>query len=127
MRRATETKAIAQLLDLVDVVGSVVTIDAMGTQRTIAEKIVAGGGEYVPALKGNQGTLKDECRKRKDHSPENFAIVRHIALNLLKKEKTCKRSIAGKPLRAGWDEGYLQKVVSLISSPNAFALGLDDA
>ena len=53
---------------------------------------------------------EDECRKREDHSPENFAIIRHATLNLLKQEKTCKRSSGGKRLLAGWDEGYLEKM-----------------
>ena len=39
-------------------------------------------------------------------------MVRHIALNLLKSEKSLKRSIAGKRLAAGWDEGYLETVFS---------------
>jgi predicted transposase YbfD/YdcC len=54
---------------------------------------------------------EDECRKRKDNSAENFAIFRHITLNLLKQEKTCKRSIAGKRLLAGWDSNYMEKVL----------------
>ncbi len=54
---------------------------------------------------------EDECRKRKDHSPENFAILRRTTLNLLKQETTCKRSIAGKRLLAGWDQSYLEKVL----------------
>ena len=54
---------------------------------------------------------EDECRKRKDNSAENFAILRHITLNLLKREKTCKRSIAGKRLLAGWDTSYMEKVL----------------
>ena len=54
---------------------------------------------------------EDECRKRKDNSAENFAMLRRITLNLLKQEKTCKRSIAGKRLLAGWDESYLEKVL----------------
>ena len=44
---------------------------------------------------------KDRCHVRKDNGPENFAILHHIALNLLKQEKTCKRSIKGKRLLAG--------------------------
>ena len=36
---------------------------------------------------------EDECRIRKDHAPENFAIVRHIALNMLRKEKIQKSVI----------------------------------
>lgn len=54
---------------------------------------------------------EDECRKRKDNSAENFAMLRHLTLNLLKQERTCKRSIAGKRLLAGWDESYLEKVL----------------
>ena len=52
--KSNEITAIPQLLDLLDVEGSVVTIDAMGTQKKIAEQIVAGEGEYVLALRGNE-------------------------------------------------------------------------
>jgi len=54
---------------------------------------------------------EDECRKRKNNSAENFAILRHITHNLLKQEKTSKRSIAGKRLMAGWDTAYMEKVL----------------
>ena len=55
--KSNEITAIPELLRLVDIKGAIITIDAMGTQKAIAERIIEGGGDYVLALKGNQGTL----------------------------------------------------------------------
>ena len=57
--KSNEITAIPTLLSLVDIHGAIITIDAMGTQTAIAEKIIDGGGDYLLALKGNQGTLHD--------------------------------------------------------------------
>lgn len=57
--KSNEITAIPHLLSLIDIQGAIITIDAMGTQTAIAEKIIDGGGDYLLALKGNQGTLHD--------------------------------------------------------------------
>jgi len=54
---------------------------------------------------------EDECRIRKGNGAQNFAVLRHIALNLLKQEKTATCGIKNKRLKAGWDEDYLLKVL----------------
>jgi predicted transposase YbfD/YdcC len=54
---------------------------------------------------------EDECRLRKDHGAHNFAILRHIALNLLKQDERLKVGIKNKRLRAGWDQDYLLSVL----------------
>jgi len=55
--------------------------------------------------------VEDACRIRKDFAPENLAVVRHIALNLLSQETSLKLGIKNKRLRAGWDEDYLLKIL----------------
>jgi predicted transposase YbfD/YdcC len=55
--KSNEITAIPELLRLVDIKGAIITIDAMGTQRAIAARIVEGEADYVLALKGNQETL----------------------------------------------------------------------
>jgi len=54
---------------------------------------------------------EDDSRVRKDHGPQNLAVRRQIALNLLKQETTLKRGIQGKRHKAGWVEDYLLKVL----------------
>ena len=55
---------------------------------------------------------EDDCRVRKGNGAQNFAVLRHIALNLLRREDTAKCSIRAKRLKAGWDHDYLLRVLS---------------
>jgi predicted transposase YbfD/YdcC len=225
--KSNEITAIPQLLKVLDLHGCIVTLDAMGAQKAIAQQIIEGGGDYVLSLKGNQGNLyqdvkqlfewsrqqqfkdiphefcqtlegkhgrteirrhwlldgveqlidahrwlglkrvglvesqrrlpgkpptleqryylvsldgdverfaqsvrshwgienqlhwvldvafhEDACRIRKDHAPENLALVRHIALNLLRQDNSTKAGLKAKRLKAGWDNDYLARVLS---------------
>ena len=228
--KSNEITAIPALLKTLDIAGCVVTIDAIGCQKSIARQIIEQSGDYVLALKANQETLyadvralldhliatgdadldyyetseenhgrievrrywttsrldtlrsrdawhklqtigaveaerstngettterryyilslpstaktfgnavrshweienvvhwvldiafrEDECRIRMGHGPENFAVLRHIALNLLRQETTFKGSIKSKRHRAGWNESYLKKVLNAVYEPN---------
>lgn len=226
-KKSNEITAIPQLLEALDVKGCIVTIDAMGCQTAIAEKIVTQGGDYILALKGNQGELhaqvkdffamaaensfqgilhdyveecdsghgrieqrhcwvleppprwfsglgkwkkltkiimvkskraladgetndtryyissvdelpaskalsavrqhwgienalhwtldvtfrEDQSRIRKEAAPENFAVMRHIALNLLKSDNSWKGSVNSKRLRAALDDEFRETLI----------------
>ena len=79
--KSNEITAIPTLLSLIDIQGAIITIDAMGTQTAIAEKIIDGGGDYLLAVKGNQETLHD-------------AVIDHI----YKQTKTDFRGIGARRL-----------------------------
>ncbi len=57
------------------------------------------------------GFREDESRARKDHAAENLAVLRRIALNMLKRDKKTNVGIHGKRLKAGWDEAYLLQLL----------------
>jgi predicted transposase YbfD/YdcC len=79
--KANEIVAIPKLLDMLAIEGAVVTIDAMGCQRAIAQKIVEKKADYLLALKGNQGTLCEDValfvEEQKANGYKDTAITRH--------------------------------------------------
>jgi predicted transposase YbfD/YdcC len=60
--KSNEITAIPKLLEMLDLQGQIVTIDAMGCQRDIAKKIIEKEGDYILALKGNQGKLHEDIQ-----------------------------------------------------------------
>ena len=61
--KSNEITAIPNLLDVLELKGCIVTIDAMGCQQEIAESITAKGADYILAVKGNQGFLLDDIKE----------------------------------------------------------------
>lgn len=58
--KSNEITAIPRLLDLLALKGAIVTIDAMGCQRSICQQVIAQDADYVISLKGNQGSLRED-------------------------------------------------------------------
>ena len=94
--KSNEITAIPKLLELLELQGAVVTLDAMGCQRAIAEQIVAQGGEYVLGLKGNQGTLHEDVALLFDEEQSGLAGCRVTV------HETCEKiTVAWRPV-AWW-------------------------
>jgi predicted transposase YbfD/YdcC len=69
--KSNEITAIPALLELLDIQGAIVTIDAMGCQKAIAAKIVAGGGDYILTAKDNQPHLVEDIQQSLIEACEN--------------------------------------------------------
>lgn len=76
--KSNEITAIPKLLQLLELTGCIVTIDAMGCQRAIAAQIITQGGDYVLGLKGNQSALQESVEDFFDvAASEDFSAVAH--------------------------------------------------
>ncbi|SHF60795.1 Predicted transposase YbfD/YdcC associated with H repeats [Modicisalibacter ilicicola DSM 19980] len=114
------------------------SIGMVEAEREIDDQTTVERRYYIASLEGNAEPLgaairahwgienrlhwsldvafrEDDCRVRKDHGPDNMAMLRHLTLNLLRQETTCKRGIKTKRLKAGWNEQYLFKVLTMAS------------
>lgn len=92
--KSNEITAIPELLEILTIQGCIVSIDAMGCQRSIAEEIVGKGGEYVLAVKGNQGKLHDEiCNFFEQAEALNFEGIDHD------QQKSCEENRGRKETR----------------------------
>ncbi len=99
--KSNEITAIPELLRLVDIQGTIITIDAMGTQKAIAAQIVASGADYVLALKGNQETLHQQVIDYlEEHGHNDFADTK------ARRHNTCETGHGREEIRC-----YLQMPV----------------
>lgn len=89
--KSNEITAIPELLDLLDITNSLVTIDAAGTQTNIASKIVGKGGDYMLAVKGNQPSLQTAVTEH--FQREDLSVGEH---------KTEKHAHGRDELREAW-------------------------
>jgi predicted transposase YbfD/YdcC len=83
--KSNEIIAIPKLLDMLAIEGAIVTIDAMGCQRTIARKVIDKKADYVLALKGNQGLLHNDVQlfvaEQRANTFKNTTISEHNSVD----------------------------------------------
>ena len=138
IRRCWVTQSISTLQTVEDWVG-LTSIALVESERTINEVTSVERRSYISSCRYNAEEIlhatrhhwgienglhwvldmafrEDECRVRQGYGAENLARLRHIAVNLLKQDKTAKLGIKNKRLKAGWDQNYLLHLLSLCAS-----------
>lgn len=84
--KSNEITAIPQLLALLELEGALVTIDAIGCQKKIAQQIVAGGGDYVLVVKANQEHLLDDVQQTVTEALDGDLPARMVRMHTTKEE-----------------------------------------
>jgi predicted transposase YbfD/YdcC len=120
--KSNEITAIPELLDLLALNGCIVTIDAMGCQRTIAQKIVDQGADYVLALKGNQPTLEQAVERFFVTDPEAEAHRTQSDYH----EQT-EQGHGRVETRCAWISADLEAELSALAWPGLQSIGMVEA
>ncbi len=121
LRKGTQWAKLTSLIKLVTV--RVTPTKTETSTRYFVSSWLASAQAFLPAIRdhwqienGLHWVLdiafrEDESRIRKDHAPQNMALLRHLTLNLLKQDTSVKVGIAAKRKMAGWDNDYLMNVI----------------
>lgn len=127
-------EAAIEWLDRKDQWPGLASIAAIEAERRIDKKSTKETRYFISSLKGSAKQLAEAARKhwgienslhwvldvtmhedqsriRKDHAPENLALLRRLALNLIKKTKRPKVSVRGSIKKAGWDNSFLEAIL----------------
>lgn len=114
-------KSIVMVESIREVIGKSATCE----RRYVISSLAANAKENLRCVRGHwriENSLhwvldvafrEDSCQIKVENGAANMAILRHIALNLLNKERSCKRSVKGKMLKAGRNQDYLLKVLNI--------------
>jgi predicted transposase YbfD/YdcC len=120
--KSNEITAIPELLDLLEIKGSIITMDAMGTQRAIAEKIIDNGGDYILSVKDNQKYLREQveavCSRSQPVADYTEEEKGHGRIETRRSEVFAKNYMIDdeKPWKA------LQSIIKITSTRTGFAI-----
>lgn len=104
--------------------GTRVSVERRYYISSLAVDAAGSAQQFAAAVRGHWGIenglhwvldvafREDECRVRCDHAPQNLAILRQVAVNLLRREQTAKVGVKTRRLKAAWDLAYLERILA---------------